>query len=324
MNNMAVLEISYFAVAALATFALTLFMIPRLKKVGIVGRDVNKPGQPKVAEMGGITIIAGFSIVTLLAIFLQTFLGIMINPLVIMASVLTIYILAFIGVADDLLNIPQVVKAFLPLLAAVPLIAVKAAGSTVMTFPFIGMIDFGIFYIILLIPIGIAVTSNLTNMFAGFNGMEAGMGIVIFTATSILAISYGKTEMLLLSLAMLGSLVGFYFFNKYPSKIFPGDVGNLAIGAVLASAVIIGNFETAGAILMIPYVVDFFIKAVNRFPSTGWNGNYVDGKLYAPEKPISLAQYVMKAFNGISEKKLVFVFIVIEAALAVVALALFL
>jgi len=57
---MAVLEISYFAVAALATFAFSLFMIPRLRKAGIVGRDVNKPGQPKVAEMGGITIVAGF------------------------------------------------------------------------------------------------------------------------------------------------------------------------------------------------------------------------------------------------------------------------
>jgi len=38
-------------------------------------------------------------------------------------------------------------------------------------------------------------------------------------------------------------------------------VGTLTIGAIIASAVIIGNYEAAGVILMIPYMVDFLIKA---------------------------------------------------------------
>ena len=38
-------------------------------------------------------------------------------------------------------------------------------------------------------------------------------------------------------------------------------MGTLTIGAIIASAVIIGNYEAAGVILMIPYMVDFLIKA---------------------------------------------------------------
>lgn len=320
---MSAIEISYFIVAALTALVLGHFLIPRLRKAGITGKDMNKPDRPEVAEMGGFAIIGGFTAAALLAIFLQTFFGTIINPVLIMAAVMTVYILAFIGIADDLLNIPQAVKAFLPLLAGIPLIAVKAAGSTTMVFPFIGVVDFGIWYIILLIPIGIAVASNLANMFAGFNGMETGMGIIMFATTSLLAISAGNAEMLAISVAMLGALLGFFWFNKYPSKAFPGDVGNLTIGAVLASAVIIGNFETAGALLMIPYIIDFFIKAVNRFPSKGWHGKYRNGRLYAPERPISLPQFVMKAFKGISEQGLVLSFVVLEAVFAIIVLALY-
>jgi UDP-N-acetylglucosamine--dolichyl-phosphate N-acetylglucosaminephosphotransferase len=315
--------LAYYALAAVTTAVLAYFLIPMLKKAGITGKDINKPDRPLVAEMGGLAIVGGFTSAALLAIFLQTFVGIGLNPLLIMAPLITIYLLAFIGIADDLLDIPQAVKAFLPLLAAVPLIAVKAAGSTAMTFPFIGTIDFGIFYIIVLVPVGIAVMSNLTNMFAGFNGMEAGMGIVIFATTSLLALSAGKPGMLVISIGMLGALAGFFYFNRFPARIFPGDVGNLSIGAVLACAVIIGNFETAGAILAIPYVIDFFIKAWNRFPSKGWQGSYRGDRLYAPEKPVSFAQLVMRAFNGISEQRLVLFFIGLEVLFAAIVLILY-
>ena len=56
-----------------------------------------------------------------------------------------------------------------------------------MTFPFIGLIDFGIIYTVILLPLGIAVASNLTNMLAGFNGNESGMGIIMFIVILIVS-----------------------------------------------------------------------------------------------------------------------------------------
>ncbi|MBU0532124.1 hypothetical protein KKB44_01390 [Candidatus Micrarchaeota archaeon] len=313
-----------FVIALLMSFTITQFLLPRLKKVGILGKDINKQGQPEVAEMGGLAIIAGATVGILTAIFFQTFFSLEFNLIFILAALITIHSIAFIGVVDDLVNIPQIIKALSPLLAAIPLVVVKAAGSTAINFPLIGVIDLGLIYVLFLIPIGIAVASNLTNMLAGFNGMETKMGIVIFATTSILAAYHGKIEMLVISLSMLGALVGFLCFNIYPSKIFPGDVGNLTIGASLATAVIVGNLETAGAILVIPYVIDFFIKAINKFPSRGWGGIYNGGKLYSPPKPVGLAQYIMKLSNGITEKKLAFVFMLMECVCAIIVLALFL
>ncbi|MFH2106462.1 MAG: glycosyltransferase 4 family protein [Candidatus Micrarchaeota archaeon] len=316
--------LSVFAISFLICFLFTYLLIPRLRRVGISGKDINKPDAPEVAEMGGLAIVAGFSAGVLLAVFANSFFSFDFNLIFILAALITILAVAIIGIVDDLLDIPQWFKALLPLFAAVPLIAVNAAESTSILIPFIGPVDFGIFFLIVLIPIGVAVSSNLTNMFAGFNGLESSLGVVIFATVAILALTHGLTEMSILSIAIIGALLAFLVFNRYPSKIFPGDVGNLSIGAILASAVIIGNFEAAGALLLIPYIIDFFIKAYNKFPSSKWWGVPKDGKLYPVDGKVrGFAQLVMKRFNGISEQRLVLFFICLEILVAVAVLGFF-
>ncbi len=309
-------------VALLVTLILTKVLIPRLKLAEITGKDENKENAPVIPEMGGIAIIAGICAGVLLAIFFNSFLDFDFNLIFVLAALITILMIAIIGISDDLLDLPQWLKATLPLFAAIPLVAVKAAGSTMIVIPFFGPVDFGIIYIVALIPLGIAITSNLSNMFAGFNGMEVGMGSVIFGAMALVAIANGSVEMGIIAISMLGALLAFLVFNFYPAKIFPGDVGNLTIGACLASIVIIGNLESAGAILVIPYVLDFFVKAANRFPHT--RQKIVGGKLLPEGKVKGLVHIVMKAFGGITERNLVIFFIAVEMAFAAVVLLLYL
>jgi UDP-N-acetylglucosamine--dolichyl-phosphate N-acetylglucosaminephosphotransferase len=163
---------------------------------------------------------------------------------------------------------------------------------------------------------------NLTNMLAGFNGMESGMGIIMFSAMALIAASIGSVEMALIAFSMIGALLAFSYFNFFPAKVFPGDVGTLTIGAALGSMVIIGNLESAGAILVIPYVIDFFIKAKNRFPHT--RQEIKDGKLYPKDGKVKgLVHLVMKLSKGITERKLVVAFIAMEAVVAAIALILY-
>ncbi len=315
--------IAIFSLSGLFSYWVLRLILPRLMEKGICGIDMHKPGKPKVAEMGGIGVVAGFSIGVLCAIFFNTFLGFDFNIGFVLAALACIFMLAFIGFVDDLLDIPQSVKAFLPLLAAIPLIAAKSAGSTAMHLPFVGVVDFGIIYFFIFIPIGIAVASNLTNMLAGFNGMEAGMGIVVLIAASFIAISANSPEALVIYIPMIGALLGLFLLNKHPAKIFPGDTAALIIGASLAAGSIIGNFESIAAILLLPHVIDFFIKAANRFPKT-W-GEYRDGKLYAPEGKVrGLVHLVMVKANGITEGNLVLLFIIMEENVAIAVLVFFL
>lgn len=314
-----------FALSLLVTFLAIPLLIPRLRRVGIVGKDMHKPGQPELPEMGGLGIVAGLGGGLILAIALETFLEQVLtaNLVALLAALGTILIVTLIGILDDLFELSQGVKALLPIFAALPLVAVKA-GKTVMQLPFFGTVDFGIFYSLVLVPLGVTGAANGVNMLAGFNGLEVGMGIVATGSLAIIAYTINATTSLVLLLAMLGALLAAIYYNWYPARILIGDVGTLSIGAVIATAVILGDFETAGIIVIIPYFLDFLIKAKNRFPSKGWWGIYKDGKLHCPNpRPVSLCQWIMKLSGGISERNLVLTLIGIEAVFGLFAVLLY-
>lgn len=311
------------------SFATTFFIFPRViasfKRAKIVGKDMHKPGQPEVAEMGGLVIIAGFSSGILTIIAIETFLqGILsVNLIQILAGLSVVLIMTLIGIVDDLIGVRQIPKVLMPLLASLPLVAIKA-GYTLMKIPFIGEVDFGILYCLVLVPIGITGAANAFNMLAGFNGLEIGMSIVAMGSLAIVAHSVGATTSFLLLLATLGALIATLRYNWYPARVFVGDTGTLSLGVIVAAAVILGNFEMAGIIIIIPYALDFLLKAKNRFPSKGWWGIYKSGKLHCPgARPIGLAQMLMKLCGGITERKLVLALIGVEAIFGTIAILMY-
>jgi UDP-N-acetylglucosamine--dolichyl-phosphate N-acetylglucosaminephosphotransferase len=312
-----------FIVSFVVSFVGFPIVIPRLKKAGIVGKNMNSEKQEEIPEMGGLVIAAGFGVGIVFAIFLRTFFDLFLSVSLtsILAVLSTVLIVVIIGVFDDLISIGQWIKALIPVFAALPLMAIKE-GYSIMRIPFVGMVDFGIFYPLVLVPLGITGAAHAFNMLAGFNGLEVGMGVVAIGALAVIAYLNGITASLVILMAVLGALVAALYYNWYPAKILVGDVGTLTIGAVIASAVIVGNYETAGAILVIPYVVDFLIKAKNRFPYSF--GVYREGKLYCPNRgAVGLAQLIMKMCGGISERNLVLVLMGIESVFGVIAILLY-
>jgi len=315
-----------FLSSCIVAFASVLVLVPRLRWAGVVGKDVNKPGEPEIPEMGGLALVAGFGAGMLLVIAMGTFWPnlLSVDLTVLLAVLCTVLLTTMIGVLDDLIGMPQWVKALLPLIAALPLAAVRAGVST-MRIPFIGRVDFGPFYALVLVPFGVTGAANAVNMLAGFNGLETGMGLVSMGSLAIIAASLGATTSLVLLLAGIGAILGIIYFNWYPARVFVGDVGTLSIGAIIAAAVIVGNFEWAGIVVIIPYAIDFLLKAAHGFPSKDWWGELgEDGKLHCPPYgPVSLCQAVMKLAGGIHERTLVLVLMGIEALFGLLAIFLY-
>jgi len=315
---------------ALIAFAVALAISPslakRLKDANFVGRDLHKPDKPAIPEMGGIAIVAGLAAGALATVASQSFfdLAAQVDVATVLALLGTVLMAALIGLVDDLLSIPQVVKALLPAFAAVPLIAIRA-GDNVMSIPLIGMVDMSLAYPLVLIPAVVTIGANAVNMLAGFNGLEAGMGAVAMGSLAVIAWEAGEITTLAILLAGVGALLGVLPLNWYPSRVFVGDVGTLTIGALIAGSAVVGDFELAGAILLIPYAMDFVLKAANRFPSTGWGGVLgKDGKLRCPpDGPVGLCQLIMRVSGGIHERGLVLLLIAVECVLGVVAILLY-
>ena len=315
-----------FGASLLVTIVVVTLLIPRLHRARIVGKDMHKPGRPEVAEMGGLAIVAGTGVGISTALAMMSFFHVFqdASEVLLLAALATILLTALIGIVDDLLGMRQVVKAFLPAVAALPLVALRA-GHTSLVIPFVGRIDFWIFYPLFLVPAGVMVAANAVNMLAGFNGMEAGMGLVAMGSLAVIAASIHATTALVILLAGAGALLGVLFFNWYPAKILVGDVGTLSIGALIATAVIVGNFETAGVIVIIPYAIDFLFKAAHGFPTTEWWGILgEDGKLRCPSTgPVGLCQFIMKITGGIKEWALTSVLMGVELIFGMLAIAVY-
>lgn len=86
--------------------------------------------------------------------------------------------------------------------------------------------------------------SNAVNLTDGLDGLAAGC---LTTAAAALAwILAGRTETQALALpaaALAGSTLSFLGFNRYPARVFMGDTGALASGAVLATIALLANRE---------------------------------------------------------------------------------
>jgi UDP-N-acetylglucosamine--dolichyl-phosphate N-acetylglucosaminephosphotransferase len=283
--------IEYLVASAVVSFVATLLFVPwlirNLRGTSAMGRDINKPGTPKVPEMGGLAVILGSYVgVTLLVVFSPDE-----TSRVYYAAIVASLGAGVVGVMDDAFDLRKRTKAIAPFLLALPLgFAALASGNTVL---------FGVSVGYLIVPavaVGVTSAANAANMLEGLNGLGCGL-MIIMTATLIaLSSLLGSSGGGFLLFPLLGSLIAFLWYNRYPARVFPGDSMTLFAGATLASAAIISapSIKTLGAILFLPMIAEFLLKASGRFHAENYGHVNLDGTLDWNGKVQSLTHLIMR------------------------------
>jgi UDP-GlcNAc:undecaprenyl-phosphate GlcNAc-1-phosphate transferase len=103
--------------------------------------------------------------------------------------------------------------------------------------------------------------TNALNLIDGLDGLAAGVSSIALSTIFVMSLLMGNIAVATISLILLGSTVGFLFFNFYPAKIFMGDSGSLYLGFFLATLSILG-FKN---ITVISYVLPIVILGVPIF-----------------------------------------------------------
>jgi UDP-N-acetylglucosamine--dolichyl-phosphate N-acetylglucosaminephosphotransferase len=179
-------------------------------------------------------------------------------------------------------------------------------------------------YSLVLVPIGVVACSNLVNLLAGFNGLEAGAGVIIsfsiFTASIMLGyMGFHTAEASFIMIALFGACLAFLFFNWYPAKIFPGNVTTYMIGAAVVAAVVTGNMERVGVICLIPQIIEFLLKARSPgFSAENFGRLGRKGRLYYNGRVYSITHLLMKKIHP-TEKQLVLILLAFQAVCGAVA-----
>lgn len=146
--------------------------------------------------------------------------------------------ITIIGVIDDIKSL----SAKLRLLIVAVLSMIMAYGFMEIYFNWEILHEYTslqIVFFVLLILFATSIT-NAINFVDGLDGLASGLALTSLFGFSVIFYLQGRTEFaIILSVAAMGSLIGYLPFNKYKAKIFMGDAGSMFLGFYLASLSII-------------------------------------------------------------------------------------
>jgi len=330
-------ELILAGIILLLSFLLTIFLTKRwissAKAANLVGKDMNKHDHPSIPRSGGLVVAIVICFSLLFYIFLKTFslLGIQSSNVIEVYAISTTVLLAgFIGFIDDILGwkkgLSQLQKALLTVPIALPLTVINA-GQSIIQLPVIGNVDMGLLYPLLIVPLGIIGATNGFNLLAGYNGLETGMGLVIFAVFGFTGLIVGKLWITLIAFIVYACLLAFLAYNWYPAKVFPGNSFSYAIGALIATLAILGNMERIAVWLFIPYFLEILLyfraRVIDKMGDVqAFAKPNEDGSLELPYKHIydttHLAIWVLKRVKTkVYERDVVLFIIAVQVLIAV-------
>jgi phospho-N-acetylmuramoyl-pentapeptide-transferase len=279
-------------VAFFIALFLTMFLMPRFiawaqksSRVQPINEYVSAhQGKAKTPTMGGIV----FSFATIIASLLTVNIS---NPYVI-GGLLTLVFYTYIGFTDDWGKIrgannlaglsarsKMLLQIFFGLAIGIFLITV-AKLETGFYVPFMkkSLFDMGDFSIAFWVLVIIA-TSNAVNLTDGLDGLATVPSIFALLSLSVIVYIVGNAalahyllmpkipagEVVIIAMALIGSLLGFLWFNCHPAQVFMGDSGSLTLGAFIAYMAIISKSE----ILLILIGLIFVIETISVIVQVG-------------------------------------------------------
>ncbi len=272
------------------------YLIKKLIEKEMVVPDVYKKGEVKIPTGGGIAII----LISLLALSLNSlffkFESMNYVILVVIAS------FALFGILDDMLDIGRASKLLIMYYCSYPLI--QYVTNTTVAFPIVGYVDLGDIYIQLIVPTFVLVAANLINMHSGYNGLSSGLSVIILMSLIIKSIIVMDVDNIFSIISITGATFGFYLFERYPSKIFWGNIGSLTVGSTIGAIIVVQGFVVSGFIMLIPHTVNFLLYVywkIRKFPTAKFGKIRSDGTLEVPN-PLTL-KWVLPYYMKVDEKQ---------------------
>ncbi len=248
--------------------------------------DQHKPGKPLVPWALGVTYVL-FATVYL---FLMYFLKVDSSANGVSASLtLAVCVLfgGFMGLLDDWIDLRWRYKAFMPLIAALPLMYYALVNSdtvrTSLSLPLIGMVDFGAFYYFLIIPIIVMVVTNVINMLGGLNGLETVCPAIVLVG--LLALAPQPAQILLAGPLIFWLILAYFNFR---GKLFVGNTGSFAIGLTVVAFALVTDLKSSMVISILPYIFNSVFILLSVFFVRKKANVIFDGKRLVSEHKRSL------------------------------------
>ncbi|MDD2435652.1 MAG: phospho-N-acetylmuramoyl-pentapeptide-transferase [Bacilli bacterium] len=248
-----------------------IIIIPMLKKLKasqsiskyLIERHQSKSGTP---TMGGLIFI----IPTILTVFILFYMDKISFSYNLIIVIFTFIGYSLIGFIDDYLiirrhhnkGLTEGAKMLMQIIIAIIFfyLFVKGGHELLLWIHTLGIKwEIGWLYGLLILFILVA-SSNAVNITDGLDGLAGGLSVIAIFTFGLISWNTGWLEgyqdIALFCFILLGSLLGFLIFNVKPAKVFMGDTGSLALGALLGTLAILTRHELLLVVIGIVFVVE--------------------------------------------------------------------
>jgi UDP-N-acetylglucosamine--dolichyl-phosphate N-acetylglucosaminephosphotransferase len=237
-------------IAFFTVYFLTPFLIRALEKRNQTVKDYNRKGGAMVPRPGGPSIIVG-----ILASELVLYLFFPMEEII--AIMATTGLAFLVGLVDDKKVMGGWFKPVALAAAALPILLLGVYDSN-LAFPLFGEVRIPLLYFPIVIFM-IVITGNTLNSIDVLNGVASGFMTIASFSLTISLLILQNYEIAIASLPLGFVSLAFYKYHKFPSKIFPGDSGALALGAMYGTIAIVGDVEIIAAIALLPAIFNSFL-----------------------------------------------------------------
>lgn len=253
-------------VAGVCTFILTIIGVPVYirfyHKARITGQQMHEDVKQHKAKAGTPTM--GGLVFLLACVFVALITALLTNHLTgnvgMILFILVLY--GLVGFLDDFLKIFHKIneglnpkqKLLLQLVGGVIFYLFYERGGDILSV-FGYPLHLGVFYIFFAL-FWLVGFSNAVNLTDGIDGLASISVVISLSAYAVIAYMQHQFDILLVILAMIGGLLGFFVFNHKPAKVFMGDVGSLALGGMLAAISMALHQEWTLLLIGLVYVLE--------------------------------------------------------------------
>jgi len=244
--------------SSLSSYIVTPFFIKLGYNRKWVRRDAHKENKPIIPNTGGFSIFIGNLIGVIVSLYLFP------QYTIYLWLYFTVGFSAFlIGFIDDIFILSGKRKMILTILIIVPIIISYIIWPNIIIIgrprvPILGTLRLTIIYWFLL-PLAIAGPANAINMLDIMNGIAVGTSLISIVSLLLASLIIDNDLAFILLLILLGSLIGYYPYNKYPSRVFNGDSGSLQIGGYLGAIALLGRIEFLVMTSILIHIVNAFL-----------------------------------------------------------------
>ncbi len=244
------------ALTSFLTSLLAVHLVSRTRCSALLAPDVHKADRRMIPKIGGVCLLVSSTV----ALIACEALHVVADPRF-EALMISSILVGTIGLIDDIIGLNPITRVAATCIPPAVILCTGLVKS--LNVLLVGEISNPLL-VSAIVACAIPIASNAVNMLDVLNGITPSAAILILTTAIVISIIVHKSLLdAVPCVLILSSVIPLYLYNRYPAKVFNGNVGSYLLGTFFGTYMVLYDMCVEMTIAMMPYIVNGLMIVVS-------------------------------------------------------------